>query len=226
MAIPAESQSPTSQPAAGCTAGTTLLVTRPANEVPGPPQGKWTWDDLVALPDDGRRYEIIDGVLYVTPPPGTGHEAMNAALICRLYEHVVDTGLGMVFGGNTGVELAPRVVVIPDVVVVLTPNLSRITDRSIAGPPDLVVEIASPSTAGYDRRQKQDAYARAGVPEYWIADPAHRTIEVLCLEGGHYQSLGVFQGATTLPSRVLPGFPTLVEQLLPRLPGRDPAAPQ
>ena len=74
------------------------------------------------------------------------------------------------------------------------------------------MEIASPSTAGYDRREKQNAYARAGVPEYWIADPASRTVEVLALEQGAYRSLGVFQGKATLPTKIVPEFPVRVGQ--------------
>ena len=75
-----------------------------------------------------------------------------------------------------------------------------------------MIEIASPSTAGHDRRTKQDAYARAGVPEYWIADPYARTIEILRLEGGAYRSLGVFEGGDVLPSAELPELPVRVEQ--------------
>ena len=75
-----------------------------------------------------------------------------------------------------------------------------------------MIEIASPGTVGYDRRAKQDAYARAGVLEYWIADPNARTIELLQLDQGMYRSLGVFQGQTLLPSRILPGLPVHVAQ--------------
>ena len=69
-----------------------------------------------------------------------------------------------------------------------------ITPSHIVGTPDLLVEIASPGAVGYDRRAKQDAYARAGVPEYWLADPTARTVEVLQLEQDVYRSLGVFRG--------------------------------
>ena len=75
-------------------------------------------------------------------------------------------------------------------------------------------EIASPGTAGYDRRTKQDAYARAGIREYWLVDLFARAVELLVPDGDAYRSAGAFSGSQTLPSVVLPGFPVPVEQLL------------
>lgn len=187
-------------------------MVRPADDVPGPPQGQWTYADYAALPDDGRRYEIIDGVLYVAPSPRRAHQAANRWFVYYLTEHVQRAGLGEVFGAPFDVELSPNTVVQPDVVVVLQENASIITDTHIVGAPDLVVEVASPGSVGYDRRIKQDAYVRTGVREYWYADPAARTIEVLVLEGDRYSSAGVFVDRSRLLSRVLPGFPVRVEQ--------------
>ncbi len=94
----------------------------------------------------------------------------------------------------------------------LNANLDKITETRIIGAPDLVVEVASPGTAGHERRTKQDAYAHAGVPEYWVVNPEARNVEVLVVEAGEYFSLGVFRGQATLPSQVLPGFATHAEQ--------------
>ena len=189
-----------------------LPVVRPADHMPGPPQHRWTYDDYTALPDDGRRYEIVDGVLYMMPAPGIAHQETVRWVLYYLTTHVQVPGHGKVLCAPTDVELAPNVVVQPDVIVILNHRLDIITPTHIVGSPDLLVEIASPSTAGYDRREKQDAYARAGVPEYWIADPAARTVEVLRLEGGAYRLVGVFQGAATLPSQTVPELPVRVEQ--------------
>jgi Uma2 family endonuclease len=95
---------------------------------------------------------------------------------------------------------------------VLNHKLHLITDRGIEGPPDLVVEIASPGTRTHDRSTKLSAYARGGVPEYWLAEPADQTIEVLVLEDGAYRPLGVFTSSTLLPSRTLPDLPVRVQQ--------------
>jgi Uma2 family endonuclease len=177
-----------------------LPVVTAAAPIVGPPQGRWTYADYAALPDDGNRYEIIAGVLYMTPAPGTGHQSISARVVTFLVTHVEFAGLGRVFAAPVDVELAPDTVVQPDIVVVLSANLDRITPSRIIGAPDLVVEILSPGTAGYDRREKQDAYARAGVGEYWIVDPGAQTVELLTLDQGGYRSHGVFRGQARLPS--------------------------
>jgi Uma2 family endonuclease len=175
-----------------------------ANNIPGPGQGHWTYRDYVSLPDDGKRYEIVDGVLFMAPSPDRWHQKAAGRLFSYLLRYVEDAGVGEVYTAPFDVVLEPRVVVQPDVIVVLAANLNKITDKRIIGAPDLVVEVASPGPTGFDRREKQNAYARAGVPEYWIVDPAAHTIEVLVLEGAAYYSYGVFQGQTTLPSKIVP----------------------
>ena len=189
-----------------------LPVVTPANHVPGVPQGAWTYDRYAQLPDDGGRYEVIDGVLYMAPAPSIDHQTTSSRLVGYLMQHVEFVGRGRVFHAPCDVELAPDMVVQPDVLVVLNANLEVITPSRIVGAPDLVIEIASPGTAAYDRRAKQDAYARAGVPEYWVADPATRTIEVMALEQATYRVVGVYQNQALLPSRVLPGLPVRVAQ--------------
>ncbi len=183
-----------------------------ADHVPGPGQGRWTYEDYAALPDDGQRYEIVDGVLFMTPSPSEWHQTAVGRFFRYLATHIEDTGYGRVYMAPFDVELAHDVVVQPDVLVILNDSRNKITPSRIIGAPDLVVEVASPGTAGYDRRKKQDAYARAGVPEYWIAEPLTGTVEVLVLETGEYRSLGVFEGKATLPSRVIPELPVQVEQ--------------
>lgn len=189
----------------------TLPVTTRADHVPEPAQGRWTYADYAALPDDGNRYEVVDGVLYMAPAPTIAHQSANNWFTYYLTGHIQVQGLGRVFAAPTDVELGPHDVVQPDVVVVLNTTQANITPSRIVGAPDLVVEIASPSTTGYDRRQKQDAYARAGVREYWIADPNTQTVELLVLDQATYRSLGVFRGKAMLPSSVAT-LPVQVEQ--------------
>jgi Uma2 family endonuclease len=177
-----------------------LPVVTAAAPLVGPPQGRWTYADYAALPDDGNRYEIIAGVLYMTPAPSTGHQITSNIIATLLTIHVQFAGHGKVLTALVDVELAPDTVVQPDIVVILSANLDRITPSRIIGAPDLVVEILSPGTAGYDRREKQDAYARAGVGEYWIVDPGAQTVELLTLDQSGYRSHGVFRGQARLPS--------------------------
>lgn len=179
----------------------------------GPPQGQWTYADYAALPNDGYRYELIKGTLYMAPAPGTAHQSTSNLIATHLTIHIQFAGLGRIFTAPTDVELAPGTVVQPDILVIRAANQGRITPSRIIGPPDLVIEIASPSTAGYDRRDKQDAYAQAGVNEYWIVDPHAQTIEVLRLHEEAYQSQGVFRGQAQLPSQVVPNLTVPVAQL-------------
>lgn len=189
-----------------------------ASHVPGPPQGEWTYEDYARLTDpDGFRYEVIDGVLFMTPAPNTGHERVVMTIGARLVAALEDTGLGRVFA-SPDID-AGSSTLRPDAVVVLEANRGIIAERRIVGPPDLVVEIASPSTSAYDRdpvEGKRGAYARMGVPEYWLVDPEARVVEVLALEGDAYIAHGTFAADERLASRVLPTLGLTARQLFPR----------
>jgi len=186
-----------------------------AEGVPGPKQGAWTYNDYAAL-DDGKRYEIVNGVLFLIPTPWLLHQRVVGEVFIYLFDHVTSADLGEVVIGPIDVELAPDVVLQPDIVVMLNTGPGKITDTHFIGAPDLVIEVSSPGTIGYERREKQDAYARGGVPEYWIVNPEAQTIELLVLEAGEYRSLGIFRGQAKLPSQVVPNLPVRVEQLFPR----------
>jgi Uma2 family endonuclease len=189
-----------------------LTSTRRADWMPGPPQGCWTYADYAALPDDGNRYEVLNGVLYVAAAPNLIHQTTVTLMGSHLVVHIQIPGKGRVFVAPTDVELPSGDTVQPDIVVVLNEHLAILQHTRIRGVPDLVVEVASPRTAGHDRRDKQDGYARAGVPEYWIAEPYSRTVEVLALEDGAYIQVGVFEGRSKLTSRVIPDLPVEVER--------------
>ena len=189
-----------------------LPVAASADWVPGPKQGQWTYNDYAALPNDGKRYEIVNGVLYMTPSPSIPHQKISGRFFYHLFTHIELAGLGTVLTAPADVILSPKNVLQPDVFVVLNAGLDKIKELHVVGAPDLVVEIASPSTAIHDRNRKYRVYAKAGVPEYWIAEPGTRTIEVLVLEDGEYQSLGVFRGQATLPSKVVSDLPVSVDE--------------
>jgi Uma2 family endonuclease len=189
-----------------------MPVVTPADHVAGASQGQWTYASYAAVPDDGQRYEVIDGVLYMAPAPSIDHQSANNLFAFYLTMHVQLPGLGRVYSAPCDVELAPNVVVQPDVIVVLADNQGVITPSRIVGAPDLLVEIASPSTATYDRSRKLRAYEQAKVTEFWIVDPIARTVEVLLLQQDSYRSQGVFAGQALLPSRVIPGLPVQVQQ--------------
>ena len=122
-------------------------------------------------------------------------------------------GIGRLIVAPFDVELMPKRVVQPDLLVVLHTSPQSPTSSRLIGHPDLAIEIASPGTASYDRLSKYEAYQQAGVSEYWLANPEERSIEVLTLEKGEYKSLGIFQGQDTIPSRVIPGASTIAVDL-------------
>jgi Uma2 family endonuclease len=137
-------------------------------------------------------------------------------MIVAALSRVIDlTGFGEVFQSPLDVELSDGNVVQPDVFVVLKEHRDRVMETCIVGAPDLVVEIASPSTARHDLGKKLEEYAHAGIPEYWIVIPGSKTVEVLVLEDGLYSSLGLFHGRAILPSCIVPMVSVRVEQFFP-----------
>lgn len=166
-----------------------------------------TYEDYAALPDDGRRYELHEGELSVTPAPGVNHQDILGNLFVILRGHVNARGLGKVFVAPVDCILENITVVQPDVVFVETAHLSILSDRAIEGPPTLAVEIISSSSAVIDRRRKLQLYARYGVPYYWIVDPPARTIEAHELTQGTYRVVGALSGTAKVS---LPPFPDLL----------------
>jgi Uma2 family endonuclease len=165
------------------------------------------YEDYAELPDDGRRYELHEGELSVTPAPGTSHQAILRNLLVMLHSHVDARGLGEVFPAPVDCILENITVVQPDIVFIETARRSVLTERGIEGPPTLVVEIVSPSTTGIDRRRKLQLYARYAVPYYWIVDPPARTIEAYQLTQGQYREVETLSERTTA---ALPPFPDLI----------------
>src|SRR6266511_5909326 len=140
-----------------------------------------TYEDYAALPADGRRYEIHDGELSVTPAPSPQHQMVSRDLLTVLHHHVKTKGLGEVLYAPLDVILAETAIVQPDIVYLDRTRLGAISRRGIEGAPTLVVEILSPSTTLIDRSTKRGLYARHGVPYYWLVDPEGRAIEALVL---------------------------------------------
>ena len=162
-----------------------------------------TFRDWLKFPDDGRLYEVIDGELYMTPPPSIAHQRISRDLEFLLVRYVRDNDAGEVLDAPVGVKLADDDIVEPDIVVVTKPNAAKIGEQVIDGAPDLVIEILSPGTARRDLVIKREKYLAAGVREYWIVDPASRAVEVLALEQGAYVRHGLFAREDVLTSRVL-----------------------
>jgi Uma2 family endonuclease len=144
-----------------------------------------TYRDYEALPADGRRYELHEGELSVTPAPSPRHQRISRNLYRVLDRHVEDRRLGEVLYAPLDCILSDTTVVQPDLVYLDASRLQAVSARGIEGPPTLIVEILSPATASIDRSTKRQLYARHGVPFYWIVDPEARALEayVLAVQG-------------------------------------------
>jgi Uma2 family endonuclease len=165
----------------------------------------FTVEDLDRMPDDGRRYELLDGVLLVSPAPGTRHQKMVVRLASLLDQacpddlHVLVAPYAVRPSGDT--ELQPDVLVARD---------EDLTDKLLPVAPVLAVEVLSPSTALIDSNTKKAAYLRMGVPSYWIVDPVEARLTVFELDdtGGYAQCAEVkgqdsFEAERPFPVRVV-----------------------
>ena len=160
-----------------------------------------TYRDYAALPNDGRRYEIHDGELSVTPAPGRTHQYVLLRLAAALHAHVSAHDLGEVYIAPFDVILADATIVQPDITFVAKDRLAILSERGADGAPTLVVEMLSRSTTHIDRGAKLQLYARHAVPFYWIVDPERRVVEVYRFTAGGYDVPERFDGdgLTDLP---------------------------
>jgi len=140
----------------------------------------WSYCDLVALPEDRLRHELIDGEHVVTPSPNTAHQTISKRVFAALDRYVEKHRCGEVLYAPFDVKLSPTTVLVPDLVYFTAERFAHVVnDRHATAAPDLVVEILSPGTRRRDRGRKRAVYDREGVREYWIVDPEARSITVL-----------------------------------------------
>ncbi|MFQ5616599.1 MAG: Uma2 family endonuclease [Anaerolineales bacterium] len=166
------------------------------------------------MPDDSFHYEVIDGVLYVSPAPRPKHQAVSGNLFLALANHIRSRGLGWLYHAPIGVRLPGQPVPIqPDLVFVSEERESIIGEENIEGVPDLIIEILSPSNWLFDRRDKFQLYESTGVGEYWIVDYRARKVEIFVLEKGAFTLLGEWREGEIAHSRVLPGFSIAVDDV-------------
>lgn len=144
---------------------------------PTPTRYTWTYDEYARLPDDGNRYEVIDGEVLVTPSPSPMHQHILATLIIALRTFVERHPLGVVLP-DVDLLFVEGTFLRPDLLFVPNEGRGGITSRGVESTPGLVVEILSPSSGSIDRVKKPRRYADFGVPEYWVVDPEERAVWV------------------------------------------------
>ncbi len=176
----------------------------------------WTYDDLAALPDDGKRYEIIEGVLYEMTGPSMAHGELVALIQHRVLWPVVESLGGRVYTAPIDVFFRGANPVQPDIFVLLPEQLPFRSERGVEGPPALIVEVLSPSNSRHDLITKRALYARAEVPEYWIVSPEAMTIEVLVLDGRTYRTHARVGGDEPITSPTFPALATPTSAIFER----------
>ena len=167
---------------------------------------KFTYEDLQHIPPDRNRYEIVDGELFVTPSPITLHQRIVTNLSGELRQHVRKHRLGEVFVAPLDIVFSFTTVLEPDLIFVSKSRRRVVGEKNISGPPDLVVEVLSESTAKLDREIKPKQYALYGVSEFWRVDPFEETVEVFRLKEGEYELAARLGFAENLTSPLFPGL--------------------
>ena len=150
---------------------------------------RYGYEDLLAMPDDGNRHELVEGDLLVSPVPNRRHQRIVWNLV-RLFGRLEERGLGQGYVAPFDVVLDWHTVFEPDVLFIRTERLDIVTERNVSGAPDLVVEVLSESTRDADLGPKLRAYGRHGVGEYWVTDPDANTVQVFRREGEVFVEAG------------------------------------
>jgi Uma2 family endonuclease len=182
---------------------------------------RWTSADLALFPDDGKRFEVIDGKLHVAKAPHAYHQGACARIVSTLDVWDQRTGLGRTFVGP-GVIFSPENVVIPDIAWIRRDRLAAALDSAghLRAAPDLVVEVLSPGTENEqrDRQAKLKLYSVRGVLEYWIVDWRLRLVEVYRRSDLALSLVGTLREADTLISPIPPDFRLPLEVLFADMP--------
>jgi len=176
------------------------------------------YTDLVNAPEDRRRYELYDGEVFVVPSPLPRHQLVSQRVALLLEAYAAAHG-GTLLVTPIDIVFTEYDVLMPDLVYFVEGRKHLVPlDAPIRHPPDLVVEILSPSTAATDRGRKMQTFARYGVREYWIIDPApgQERLEIHTLTPSGYELAQVGNGVFQIQSPLLPELGAPIESLFPR----------
>jgi Uma2 family endonuclease len=169
--------------------------------------------DLERMPEDGRRYELYDGEVFVVPSPMPRHQVATHKIGDLFVAYVRSHG-GIVLISPIDIVFSEFDVVQPDVVFFSRARAHLVTpDAPIRDTPDVAVEVLSPSTAATDRGKKKQMLARYGMPEYWLVDPRAKTVEICRLADGAYVLEQIASAGDVAHSRTLPGLSFAVDEI-------------
>jgi len=172
------------------------------------PDASWCYEKWERLPDDGNRYEVIDGVLYMSTAPSFSHQRSIVHLIKEVGLPLEAVEIAITTTAPIGLMMPGADPVQPDFVLIRRERIDIVADDGrIRGVPDLIAEVLSPNNPELDTVIKRAAYARAGVPEYWIVRPATRDVLVCSRPDptlADFTDVHLFDGGDELVSPTLP----------------------
>lgn len=167
-----------------------------------------TVDDLDAMPEDGNRYEVIEGELFVSRAPGLPHQIVSGNIFGYFWSYLVENPIGRIIA-TPGLVFSQYSGVIPDLVFYThARGVEIIANERLVAAPDIVIEILSPGRENIsrDRVAKRQLYGKHGVKEYWIVDSESRSVEVYRLANQSLELVKMFRDVDELTSPVLLGF--------------------
>jgi Uma2 family endonuclease len=169
---------------------------------------RMTYEEFMALPDDGKHYELIEGELVLNPAPNMRHQSIQWRIASALSRYLEAHPIGRGFNAPTDVVLNDDVILEPDLLVILNEHTSILGVNNVQGAPDIALEILSPGTRRKDEIVKKRLYEHHGVNEYWVVDPDAELVKIYRREGTAFAHPIVIDteagGAITSP--LLPGF--------------------
>jgi Uma2 family endonuclease len=160
---------------------------------------------------EGAPYQLIEGELIMTPAPNPRHQLICARLFEKLTQ--ITKGKGVIFFSPIDVYLDRENAFQPDIIFISGDRKEIIKEDGIYGPPDLVIEILSPSTAHYDLKEKFRVYEKSGVREYWIVDPGMNSVEIYSNEKEHFSLIAKAEGEGEVESVLLKGFKLTLKEV-------------
>lgn len=165
-----------------------------------------TADELNEFPNDGKRREVVGGVLHVSPAPSQEHQEVRGQLYFQMRQLVETHKYGKVYFAPVDVRFSALDLVQPDLIFIRRARRRIYKDNTVFGPPDIIMEVISPSSRSYDRAEKAKLYEANGVPEYWTFEPIRHEVYPLVLVNGAYVEIQPENGvhrSTVLPDLVI-----------------------
>jgi Uma2 family endonuclease len=175
-------------------------------------RGNFTYEDLRHTPDDGKRYEVLERDLVVSPSPKVKHQRTSWKL-AELFSLAERAGYGIAAAAPLDVVLSDHDVVEPDLLFIAKDRLGIVTEDNVQGAPDLVVEVISEGSRKRDAITKRVLYARYGVRFYWLVDPEEETVRVFELKEGGYDEPATLRAGQELGCALFPGITADVGRL-------------